>query len=161
MVLSLTLPSDQHYLLTRSYHLTLSLTDQHPVPVSNTSAELEVDKNGRVSLNPSPFTAAAWPCYVKPFGVREAWPLLKLGTKFNFHPLFHIELVSVSSPLHVWKARHGEGPIFLSTRLSDDNDGVHTIQGQELNNTQMFYYFLYAIINIKILRRLHCLISSL
>ena len=90
MALSLTLPSDQHYLLTRSYHLTLSLTDQHPVPVSNTSAEREVDKNGRVSLNPSPFTAAAWPCYVKPFGVREAWPLLKLGTKFNFHPLFHI-----------------------------------------------------------------------
>ena len=134
MALSLTLPSDQHYLLTRSYHLTLSLTDQHPVPVSNTSAEREVDKNGLVSLNPSPFTAAAWPCYVKPFGVREAGLSSNWGLNSTFTHSF-IYLVSVSSWLHVWKARHGEGPIFLSTRLSDDNDSRHTLQGQELHNT--------------------------
>ena len=55
------------------------------------SAKREVDKNGLVSLNPSPFTAAAGAaaCYVKPFGEEAGWPL-KLGTKFNFHPLFHI-----------------------------------------------------------------------
>ena len=92
------------------------------------------------------------------------WGRLGLSSNWGLNSTFthsFIYLVSVSSWLHVWKARHGEGPIFLSTRLSDDNDGVHTIQGQELNNTQMFYYFLYAIIDIKILRRLHCLISSL
>ena len=87
MALSLTLPSDRHYLPT--YHLTLSQTDQHLVLVS----AREVDKNGRVSLNPSPFTAAA-ACYVKPFGTRLGWPLSNWGLNSTFPTLSYLRPAS-------------------------------------------------------------------
>ena len=158
MALSPTLPSDQHYLLTRSYHLTLSLTDQHPVLVSNTSAKREVDKNGLVSLNPSPFTAAAGAgaCYVKPFG-EEAGP-----SNWGLNSTFTHSFISlVSSWLHVWKSRHREGPIFLSTRLSDDNDGIHFRVKNYIIHSNVFLFF-YSALQMKFLRSLYinCLISS-
>ena len=116
MALSLTLPSDRHYLPT--YHLTLSQTDQHLVLVS----AREVDKNGRVSLNPSPFTAAA-ACYVKPFGTRLGWPLSNWGLNSTFTHSFISRAGYMSG---TGQTRHGEGPIFLSTHLSDDNGGFHS-----------------------------------
>ena len=105
-----------HYLPT--YHLTLSQTDQHLVLVS----AREVDKNGRVSLNPSPFTAAA-ACYVKPFGTRLGWPLSNWGLNSTFTHSFISRAGYMSG---TGQTRHGEGPIFLSTHLSDDNGGFHS-----------------------------------
>ena len=140
-----------HYLPT--YHLTLSQTDQHLVLVS----AREVDKNGRVSLNPSPFTAAA-ACYVKPFGTRLGWPLSNWGLNSTFTHSFISRAGYMSG---TGQTRHGEGPIFLSTHLSDDNGGFHS--RVKNNITQSRFSLCYLKIQLRILRRQNsnCLISTI